>query len=69
LQPQKLSNSIFLSKSAIIATKLKSKNIKNLDDFIGYNAETLSKIMNCGLKIAQDSLDEAKKIKLNESIS
>jgi replicative superfamily II helicase len=54
---------------AVRATKLKSKNIKNLDDFIGYNAETLSKIMNCGLKIAQDSLDEAKKIKLNESIS
>jgi replicative superfamily II helicase len=51
------------------AKKLKASRIKNIDDFVQYDAETLSKVMKCSLKLSQESLEEAKKIQLKDSVS
>lgn len=54
---------------AVRAKKLKSKKINTLKDFTRYDAKTLSDVMKCGLKLAQEALDGANEIELKESIS
>jgi helicase len=54
---------------AVRAKKLKQNKINNIKDFTKYNAENLSKIMKCSLKLAEEALDGAKSIELKESIS
>lgn len=54
---------------SVRAKKLKAKRIKNLDEFIQHDADTLSKIMGCSIKLVEEALDGAKAIKLQDSIS
>ena len=49
------------------AKKLKASRIKCLDDFVQYDAKTLSNVMKCSLKLAQESLNEANNILLKDS--
>ena len=53
---------------AVRAKKLKSSRIKTLNDFVQYDPDTLAKVMNCSLKLAQEALDGARSIQLKESI-
>lgn len=50
------------------AKKLKSKRIRNVEDFLSYDVKTLSSIMGCSPKLAEDATKGAKLIKLKESI-
>lgn len=51
------------------AKKLKQNKIKNVKDFIKYDANKLSSFMKCSLKLAEEALEGAKTIDLKESIS
>lgn len=50
------------------AKKLKANRIKTLDDFISYDGESLASIMKVSKKLAEESLEAAKLIKIKESI-
>jgi replicative superfamily II helicase len=54
---------------AVRAKKLKENNVNSLDQLVNFDAKTLSKILKCSVKIAQETLDGAKEIHLKESIS
>jgi len=54
---------------AVRAKKLKENNINSLDQLVNFDVKTLSKILKCSVKIAQETLDGAKEIHLKESIS
>jgi replicative superfamily II helicase len=54
---------------AVRAKKLKTSRIKTLSDFVQYDAKTLSEVMKCSLKLAQEALDGAKSIQLKDAIS
>lgn len=51
------------------AKKLKASKIKTLSDFVNYDAKTLSGIMKCSLKLAEEALAGAKMLNLKESVS
>ncbi len=57
------------SVGAVRAKRLKDSRIKSLSDFVNYDVATLSKIMKCSTKLAQQALDGAKAIELKDSIS
>jgi|688.fasta_scaffold08002_18 replicative superfamily II helicase len=54
---------------AVRAKKLKTSRIKTLNDFVQYDAKTLSEVMKCSVKLAQEALDGAKNIQLKDSVS
>lgn len=55
--------------ASVRAKRLKDRRIKSLNDFVKHDAQELSKIMNCSVKLAQEALDGAKAIQLKDSIS
>lgn len=55
--------------AAARAKKLKAARIKTVADFTQYTAATLANIMKCSVKLAQEALDSAKQIELQDSIS
>ncbi len=48
---------------------IKAAKIKTVDDFLSYDADTLSKLMKCGKKLVDEALKEAREIQLKDSIS
>lgn len=51
------------------AKRLKAKRIKSIDDFLSYDAKTLASIMKVSEKLAEESLEGARLVRLKESIS
>jgi replicative superfamily II helicase len=50
------------------ANRLKDKKIKTLGDFLTYDAGTLSKIMKCSAKLAEEALEGARLIEIQDSV-
>lgn len=50
------------------AKKLKTARIKTVDEFMSYDADSLSKIMKCSKKLAEEALDGARLIQLQSSL-
>ena len=50
------------------ANRLKDKKIKTLGDFLNYDASSLSKIMKCSTKLAEEALEGARMIEIQDSI-
>lgn len=50
------------------ATRLKNEKIKTLGDFLNYDAGSLAKIMKCSKKLAEEALEGAKMIEIQDSL-
>jgi replicative superfamily II helicase len=50
------------------AKRLVSSKIRKLEDFLSFDAKTLSKTMKCSVKLAEESLEAARLIELKESL-
>lgn len=51
------------------AKRLKAKKIHKLEDFVHYSADTLAGIMQCSKKLAEEALDAAKLLQLQEAMN
>lgn len=50
------------------ANRLKNSKIKSLADFVKYDSDTLSKTMKCSKKLAEEALDAAKLLEIQDSL-